>query len=170
MHTTLCALLLALPLAACASTSTPTPRASAVQEASQPPPPPALVPARVPGVEFDTEASIVQFHVHDMDAAKAWYQRVLGCQVFYELAGQGWCELTTPARGTVLGLAQNPTAVASETTALGFGVKDMAAAKAWLVTNQVSLGGDVVTIPGVVHLLYFTDPDGNKIWFYQPLM
>jgi len=168
MHTTLRALLLTLPLAACAATSTPisASRTSDVQDASQPAPPPAPTPARIPGVEFHSESSIVQFHVRDLDAAKAWYQRVLGSEVYYELAEQGWCEVTTPARGVLLGLSHNPGAVASETTSLGFGVTDMAAAKAWLVRNNVTLDGDVITIPGVVSLLYFSDPEGNKIWFH----
>jgi catechol 2,3-dioxygenase-like lactoylglutathione lyase family enzyme len=171
MHTTLRALLLTLPLAACAATSTSVPaeHTNAVQAAEQPSVPHAPAPARVAGVEFETEASIVSVHVRDMDAAKAWYQRVLGSQVYYELAEQGWCEVTTPARGLLLGLNLNPAATPSESSALGFGVKDMVAAKDWLMKNQVTLEGDVITIPGVVHLLYFADPDGNKLWFYQPL-
>jgi hypothetical protein len=41
----------------------------------------------------------------------------------------------------------------------------MQAAHDWLVKHGVSLEGDVVTIPGVVKLLYFRDPDGNRIMF-----
>jgi hypothetical protein len=33
----------------------------------------------------------------------------------------------------------------------------------------VKLDGDVVTIPNTVKLLYFADPDGNRLMFFEPL-
>lgn len=108
-------------------------------------------------------------HVKNLAAAKAWYADVFGARVVYDLPEQGWCELSTPAKDVKLGLSANETTKGSGDAFVSFGVKDMSAAKAALVARNVKLDGDVVTIPGVVKLLYFADPDGNKLMFYQSL-
>lgn len=116
-----------------------------------------------------TGAIMPAFHVKDVKAAKAWYADVLGFQVVYDLPEQGWCELATPAQDAKLGLSENAETKGSGDAFVSFGVKDMTAAKAALVAKKVKLDGDVVTIPGTVKLLYFTDPDGNRLMFFEPL-
>jgi predicted enzyme related to lactoylglutathione lyase len=113
-------------------------------------------------------SSILSVPVKDMKAAQAWYGKVLGTSVFYELAEQGWCELTTSVPNTMIGLSQNGEVKPSNGSAISLGVKDMTKAKAWLVKNGVKLEGDVVEIPKTVKLLYFSDPDGNRLLFYEP--
>ena len=109
------------------------------------------------------------FHVKDLAKAKRWYADVLGFEVVYDLAEQGWCELATPSKDAKLGLSQNPETRGSCEGFVSFGVKDMVAAKAQLVKHQVALEGDVVEIPTVVKLLYFRDPDANQLMFFQAL-
>lgn len=109
------------------------------------------------------------FHVKDLKAAKAWYLDVLGFAVVYDLPEQGWCEVSTPSKDAKLGLSESAEAKGSGDAFVSFGVKDMAAAKAALVAKNVKLDGDVVTIPGTVKLLYFADPDGNRLMFFEPL-
>ena len=127
----------------------------------------APAPRRAP-IAFDGTV-LPAFHVKSLSAAKAWYAEVLGCEVAYELAEMGWCEVTTPTTGALLGLSENPETKASGDAFLGFGVADMAEARKHLVAKKVTLDGDVIEIPNVVKLLYFQDPDGNKLMFYQPI-
>lgn len=144
---------LALLLAACSST---------VEESE-------LAPAPRPSpIAFDG-TTMPAFHVKSLAAAKRWYATILGSEVAYELAEMGWCEVTTPTKGTLLGLSENPGTSGSGDAFAGFGVTDMVAAKEHLVANGVTLDGDVIVIPNVVKLLYFQDPDRNKLMFYQPI-
>lgn len=129
------------------------------------PPKPKL--AAVEGFAYDG-TTINSVGVRDIEKSKSWYRDVLGCSVFYELPEQGWCELTTPCAGAVVGLNEDPDAKPSPVNAMSFGVKDVALAQQWLVKKQAKLEGDVIEIPGVVKLLYFHDPDGNRLMFYQP--
>ncbi|MEQ1892096.1 MAG: VOC family protein [Planctomycetota bacterium] len=109
------------------------------------------------------------FHVKDLAAAKRWYADVLGFEVVYDLAEQGWCELATPTQNAKLGLAADDSAQGSNQAYCAFGVADMAAAKARLVQHGVALEGDVVELSGIVKLLYFRDPDQNRLMFFQSL-
>lgn len=131
-------------------------------------PEPARTTTRLGKVEFHTNQSIVSIPVSDLAASKAWYARVLGSSVVYELPEQGWCEISTPVTGTLIGLHQQQGASAGPANALGVGVVDMAAARAHLMALNVRFENDVIEIPGVVKLLYFLDPDGNRMWFYAP--
>lgn len=155
----LATLVITLGLTGCSSTS---------DSAAKPPAEEARAVRRVGNVDFHTDTAIVAFAVRNMAASKAWYQRVLGSSIVYEVPEQHWCEMTTPAERTLLGLHEQDAATAGSANALGFSVLDMAAARAHLVAQKVQLEGDVIEIPGIVKLLYFTDPDGNRMWFYAP--
>lgn len=155
------AFLTTLVLTACSSTPKADAEPMAAANAA-----PSLT--RVGAVEFHSDTAIVGFPVRDMAASKAWYARVLGSAIVYEVPEQHWCEMTTPTKGTLLGLHEQEGATAGPANALGMGVVDMAAARAHLVALGVRLEGDVVEIPGIVKLLYFLDPDGNRMWFYAP--
>jgi len=155
------AFLAVLVLAACSSTSKGEANTKPAAE-------PAPTLTRVGSVDFYADTSIVAFPVSDLATSKAWYARVLGSKVVYDLPEQRWCEVTTPAKGTLLGLHEQSGASVGPANALGMGVTDMAAARAHLVALGVRLENDVIEIPGVVKLLYFLDPDGNRMWFYAP--
>lgn len=142
-----------LLLTACASTDAPEPEPKT---------------HRVGDVVFHVDTAIVAIPVRDLEASKAWYRRVLGSEVVYEVPEQRWCEVSTPASGTLLGLHEQ-SGTAGPANALGVGVADMAKARAHLVSHGVELEHDVVVIPGIVKLLYFRDPDGNRMWFYAPV-
>jgi len=125
-------------------------------------------PAPTAPVAFTGEI-MPAFHVKDLDAAKRWYKDVLGFEVVYDLAEQGWCELATPSKDAKLGLAADDTAAGSNQAYCAFGVKDMVAAKKNLAQHGVKLEGDVVELSGIVKLLYFRDPEGNRLMFFQSL-
>jgi len=125
-------------------------------------------PAPTEPVAFTGEI-MPAFHVKDLAAAKRWYKDVLGFEVVYDLPEQGWCELATPSKDAKLGLAADDTAAGSNQAYCAFGVKDMSKAKESLVKQGVKLEGDVVELPGIVKLLYFRDPEGNRLMFFQSL-
>lgn len=125
-------------------------------------------PAPTSPVAFTGEI-MPAFHVKELDAAKRWYKDVLGFEVVYDLPEQGWCELATPSKDAKLGLAADDTAAGSNQAYCAFGVKDMKAAQANLAKHGVKLEGDVVELPGIVKLLYFRDPEGNRLMFFQSL-
>lgn len=113
-------------------------------------------------------STISSLEVKDLAASKAWYAKVLGSSVHYELAEKGWCELSTPVANTYLGLSQEASPQSNGGACVSFGVKDMGAALAWLKQCGVELEGDVIEIPSVVKLAYFRDPDRNRLLFYAP--
>lgn len=113
---------------------------------------------------------IVSLEVKDLAAAKKWYAETLGATVHYELAEQGWCEMTTPVANTLIGLSQ----MAAGAKARGrgavtviFGVTNIEDSRAFLVKRGVKVA-EIYEIPQVVKLLAFEDPDGNLLEFHQP--
>ena len=50
-----------------------------------------------------------------------------------------------------------------------FGVKDIDKARATLEELQVRFDGETLTIPEMVRLATFFDPDDNKLMLYQSL-
>ena len=154
--------LFASSLVACAAAAALSPQSAAPADAK---PKPRL--AQVDAFDYDG-SSISSVAVKDMKAAQAWYGKILGASLFYELESQGWCEMTTSVPNALIGFSAYPTAQPTKGSTMAFGVKDMAKAKAWLEKNAVKLDGDVVEIPQTVKLLYFFDPDGNRLMFYEP--
>jgi len=114
---------------------------------------------------------ITSFEVQDVKASVKWYQEVLGCEIFLDLSEMGWCEITTPVTLSLIGLGLPEEGRATRSSGgakLSFGVKDMAAARARLEAHGVKIG-ETVEMPGLVKLLEFSDPDGNRLMFHQDL-
>jgi len=112
-------------------------------------------------VPFDYDRQLViSVNVSDFQKAKDWYREVLGFEVVYELAEFGWGEVQTPWNGVTIGLGQTEELKQGGTTPT-FGVKDIAAARAYLDSHDVRFDGDTYEIDGMVKLCTFYDPDGN---------
>ncbi len=107
--------------------------------------------------------------VSDLGRSITWYQNVLGFQLEYRLDDMGWCELISPVARVNLGLSQVEKLEVEGGATLTFGVKDIDEARAALEEQDVSFDGDTITIPEMVRLATFYDPDGNKLMFYQSL-
>ncbi len=106
--------------------------------------------------------------VSDLDKSIDWYQVTLGFKLLYRLDEMGWCEMSTGVARVNVGLSvteeRNPGGATPT-----FGVKDIEAARAALENKNVKLDGDIMTIPDMVRLQTFYDPDGNSLMFYQDL-
>jgi catechol 2,3-dioxygenase-like lactoylglutathione lyase family enzyme len=105
----------------------------------------------------------------DMEASIKWYEDVLGFELMYRVDEIGWCEMKTPVANVHLGLSQVEAPKVEGGATLTFGVKDVEAAKAHVEGHDVRTDGDIVTYPGMVKLLTFYDPDGNKLMFAQDI-
>lgn len=122
-------------------------------------------------MKWDNSA-LVSIEVSDIAKAKAWYHDNLGCEVFFELADMGWCEVTTPAAKTVIGLSlAEPTRKMNTNggSAICFGVSNIEESRAFLLERKVKVE-EIQEIPGTVKLLTFHDPDGNTLMLYQAIM
>jgi catechol 2,3-dioxygenase-like lactoylglutathione lyase family enzyme len=127
-------------------------------------------PAAGEGLAYEG-STITSVKVKDLKTARAWYEKILGAKLYFELAEAGWCEMTTPVKNALIGLSQvapGETFESNGGSALSFGVTDMQKSKEWLTKNKVTLKGDVIEIPQTVKLLYFQDPDGNTLMLYEP--
>ena len=105
----------------------------------------------------------------DMNKSITWYQDVLGFDVIYRLDDMGWCELQTPAAKVSVGLSQVEKAEVKGGATLTFGVSDIDAARASIEAADVKFDGETMTIPNMVRLATFFDPDGNKLMLYQDI-
>ena len=107
--------------------------------------------------------------VSDIDKAIAWYRDTLGFELLYKLDDMAWCEMKSPVDRVNVGLSEVEEAGGKGGATLTFGVTDIAAARADLESKGVKLDGDIQTIPDMVSLQTFYDPDGNALMLYQDL-
>jgi predicted enzyme related to lactoylglutathione lyase len=107
--------------------------------------------------------------VSSLDRAIPWYSDVLGMRLAYRMDELAWCELTTSVSRVSVGLSEVEKVSVGGGATLTFGVTDIETAKAALDAAGVRQDGPIQTIPDMVRLLTFYDPDGNALMFYQDL-
>lgn len=112
---------------------------------------------------------LVQLHVSDLDRAIAFYRDVLEFRLKLRNDDLAWAKMDTGIANVVVGLGVGEEVKGSGTLSMNFGVKDIAAARASLESRGVVFKGPTFTIPDVVKLADFTDPDGNRIRLAQGL-
>ncbi len=107
--------------------------------------------------------------VSDLDKSIAWYQDMLGLELIYKMDDVGWAELKTETQGVNIGLSVREQTPQGGGATLTFGVSDIATARGQLESKDVKFDGDTQTIPGMVSLATFFDPDGNQMMLAQDL-
>ena len=105
----------------------------------------------------------------DIDKAIAWYRDVLGFSLLYKVDDMAWGEMKSPVSRVNLGISQVEKPEVRGGATLTWGVKDIASARKRLESKKVRFDGETMTIPGMVSLATFFDPDGNKHMLYQDL-
>lgn len=105
----------------------------------------------------------------DMGKSIEWFENVLGFTVIYRLDDMGWCEMQTPTKKTSIGLSQVEKPEVRGGATLTFGVSDIDAARSDLEAKDVRFDGETMTIPEMVKLATFFDPDGNKFMLSEAL-
>lgn len=107
--------------------------------------------------------------VSDLDRAISWYKDRLGFELLYKLDDMGWCEMKSPVDRVNVGLSQVEKLEVKGGATLTFGVKNIDTARSALEGAGVKFDGDTITVPEMVRLATFFDPDGNKLMLYQSL-
>lgn len=107
--------------------------------------------------------------VADLDKAIAWYTDVLGMSLLYKVDEIAWAELSSPVAKVNVGLSQVESPKVGAGPVPTWGVADVDAARAALEAKGVKFDGDTQTIPDMVKLATFFDPDGNAYMLYQQL-
>jgi len=105
----------------------------------------------------------------NLERAIKWYKDVLGFSFLYRVDEIGWCEMATEVPGVNIGLSQVEEAGGPGNAILTFGVKDIDAARRHVEGHGVRFDGPTQTIPDMVKLATFYDPDGNALMFFQDL-
>lgn len=105
----------------------------------------------------------------DLDRAIAWYSDVLGFELLYRVDEMAWCEMKSAVAGVQVGIGQVETPETAGGATLTWGVVDIDQARESLEEKKVRFDGETMTIPDMVRLATFFDPDGNKHMLYQDL-
>jgi catechol 2,3-dioxygenase-like lactoylglutathione lyase family enzyme len=116
-----------------------------------------------------TTGITMSLEVKDLERSKGWYQDVLGFRFIYEIAEISWCELETPTKGVNIGLSQVEEVKAGGGLVPTFYVTDIEITRANLEARHVRFDGPTNTMPGLVKLATFFDPDGHPFMLAQNL-
>ena len=106
--------------------------------------------------------------VRDRHASADWFARMLGFELLFHADDAGWSEMQTKTAGVTLGLGEQ-TEPAPGNSVPVFGVSDIASARAAMESEDVKFDGDTETIPDMVSIATFYDPDGNAFMLAQDL-
>lgn len=111
------------------------------------------------------------FQVKDRKRATAWYEKILGFALLYDVEEIGWCELDAKMTGGTVsvGFSEVESPKVGRGPVPTFGVVDIDAARKEMERADVRFDGDTVEIPGLVKLATFYDPDGNALMLSQSL-
>lgn len=110
----------------------------------------------------------IAMHCADLARSVSWYQDILGFELLYRLDDMGWAELKTAVPGVNVGVSQVEDVKKGGPTPT-FGVSDIDNARATLESRGVKFDRDTITIPDMVRLATFYDPDGNALMLYESL-
>lgn len=105
----------------------------------------------------------------DLDRAISWYTDVLGFELLYRMDAMAWAELKSAVSGVQIGLGAVEKPQTQGGATLTWGVVDIDAARARLEDEDVRFDGETQTIPEMVRLATFFDPDGNRHMLYEEL-
>ena len=107
--------------------------------------------------------------VKNLDAAVRWYQDILEFKLVYRVDPMGWCEMSSPVARVNVGLGQTENPEITGGAVLVFGVSDIEGACRTLLARGVQFDGPIRTLEGMVRLVNFSDPDGNRLMLYQDI-
>jgi predicted enzyme related to lactoylglutathione lyase len=119
-------------------------------------------------IAFDGELTCA-LEVGDITRSMAWYREVLCFERLYHVDEMAWCELASPVQNVTVGLSQVEAPQVRGGATLTFGVEDVDAARAHLESRDVRFDGETQTVPGMVKLATFYDPDGHTFMLAQDL-
>lgn len=119
------------------------------------------------GLDYAGEVTLA-FGVRDRAASAQWYAEHLGFALLYDAPAIGWCAMSTPIRGLVVGFSdvEEPKPGGPVPT---FDVVDHDRARTMLESAGVRFDGPPIEHEGLVRLSTFLDPDGHALMLAQAL-
>lgn len=111
----------------------------------------------------------ISMQVKDRLKSAKWYEDMLGFKLEYEVEQIGWCEVRTECEKVFIGFSQVESPKVGAGPVPVFGVNDVDAARTQLEAKGVRFDGPTNTIPGMVKLAVFFDPDGHALMLFQSL-
>ena len=112
---------------------------------------------------------LVQLRVADLDRAVTFYRDVMNFELVHRNDSLSWAKLSAGIPGVRIGLGVGREVKGSGNLSLNFGVRDIESARKQLEKRGVTFQGPTITIPQVVKLADFNDPDGNRIRLAEDL-
>lgn len=125
-------------------------------------------PERAPAGLSLQPVVLIQLAVSDLDRAVAFYSEVLELELESRTAAMQWAKFKTGIPGLSIGLGAGGDVEGSGTVSVNLGVGDIDRARALLESRGVTFDGPTTSIPGVVRLADFRDPDGNRLRLAGP--
>jgi predicted enzyme related to lactoylglutathione lyase len=116
-----------------------------------------------------TNGVTISVDVSDYKASKAFYQDILGFEMTYELLEYGWCEFRTATADVTIGLSKVEEVKVNGGMSPVFAVTDIEQTRSMLEAKGVRFDGPNRTLPGLVILATFYDPDGHTFMLAQSL-
>ena len=116
-----------------------------------------------------TAGITLTLEVSDLERSKKFYKDVLGFRFSYEVAEIGWCEFESPTKDVIIGLSKVETLTPGGGLVPTFNVSDIAHTRSQLESKNVRFDGPTNTMPGLVMLATFYDPDGHAFMLAQSL-
>ena len=123
----------------------------------------------IPDIGMTTGITLA-LEVSDFERSKRWYSEVLGFRFMYEVTEIGWCEYESPTKDVMIGLSKVETVTSGGGLVPTFNVTDIAHTRSILEARDVRFDGPTNTMPGMVMLATFYDPDGHSFMLAQSLM
>lgn len=116
-----------------------------------------------------TGSVLIQLRVANLDRSIDFYTKTLGLELKLRNDDLKWAKVVPPGARAVIGLGATDGPRSAGTTSINLGVRNIDKARAALEARGVSFTGATITIPGVVKLADFTDPDGHRIRLAESL-
>ncbi len=116
-----------------------------------------------------TTGITLALEVSNLERSKKFYKEVLGFRFSYEVTEIGWCEFESPTKGVVIGLSKVEKSNVGGGLVPVFNVTDIAHTRSILESKNVRFDGPTNTMPGLVMLATFYDPDGHPFRLAQSL-
>jgi predicted enzyme related to lactoylglutathione lyase len=110
----------------------------------------------------------IWYNVKDLERTLAFYTEKLGFKVLNHNTSLGQARLTTNTKDCFIGFSEAQTLLPS-TTSTTFEVVNIEQAMQDLQEKGVVFNGGIRTIPNLVRLATFTDPDGHNMMLSEKM-
>lgn len=110
----------------------------------------------------------IWYNVKDIHITRKFYEELLGFEVLMFNEAEGMAIMKTPTPDTEIGFS-SATEIQASTASVVFTVENIAESVTTLRERGVQFIGNIETVPGMVKLATFVDPDGNSLMLAESI-